>query len=291
MKSGLASALPVLLGLCFAPRPALADDAACIAGAEQSLASRKEGKLHEALRQLATCAAAGCPAEVKAECARRIAEVDAAMPTLILAAKDGAGNDLHDVKVSMDGAPLLATLDGRPVAIDPGAHTFRFELAGQAPVEKNLVLLEGDKDRRESVVIGPVVAHPPEQPPATPPPSPGWSTGRVVGLIVGGAGVVGLGVGAIFGAFALSSQNREKSDCPDPSCSPLGRKQASADYDTAKSDATGSTIAFVAGGALVAAGAVLWLTAPRSEGAPEPTPRLGLAPALRGSGVRLVGEF
>jgi hypothetical protein len=278
-----------LLVFGLVPRPAHASDAACIASAEQSLALRKDGKLHEALRQLATCAAEGCPAEVKAECARRIADVDAAMPTLILAAKDGAGNDLHDVKVSMDGAPLLASLDGRPVAIDPGAHAFTFELAGQAPMEKRLVLLEGDKDRRESVVIGPVLASSQAQPSETPAPSAGWSTGRKLGIVVGGAGVVGLGVGAVFGAFALSSQNREKSDCPTATCA--NRNQANADYDTATKDATGSTIAFVAGGVLVAAGAVLWLTAPRNETTPAPPPRVGIAPALRGRGVSLVGEF
>ena len=51
---------------------------------------RQHGKLHESLERLAACADASCPDEVKAECARRIDDVNAAMPTLILAAKDGA---------------------------------------------------------------------------------------------------------------------------------------------------------------------------------------------------------
>src|SRR5579872_4668504 len=102
-----------------APAVARADDTACIAASEQELTLRQQGKLHDALKQLAACADASCPDEVKAECTRRVAEVDAAMPTLVVVAQDGAGNDLSDVRVSVDGAPLLASLDGRPVSLDP----------------------------------------------------------------------------------------------------------------------------------------------------------------------------
>ncbi|HLK37289.1 MAG TPA: hypothetical protein VKU41_11095, partial [Polyangiaceae bacterium] len=135
--------------------PARADDAACVAATETSLGLRKQGKLHQALKELAACAEPSCPAEIKTECSRRIAEIDDAMPTLILAAKDGTGNDLTAVAVSMDGAPLVGMLDGRAIAIDPGEHSFRFEAAGQPALDKNFVVREGEKDRRETVVIGP----------------------------------------------------------------------------------------------------------------------------------------
>lgn len=291
-------AVLALVAGALLPAPARADDAACIAASEQSLTLRKQGQLHETLKQLALCAAEACPAEVKAECARRIGEVNAVMPTLVLEAKDGAGNDLADVKVSMDGAPLLDKLDGRPVSIDPGAHTFVFEAAGQPPVEKKLVLREGDKDRRESVVIGsrpPPASTSPAPPPPPPPPPSTWSTSKTVALVAGGLGIVGLGVGGIFGGLAVSSQSKEKSDCSTSACPNPG--QATSDYNSATQDATASTIGFIAGGVLVAAGAVFWLTAPRAESAPASPaaarPRVRVAPSVAGrsGGVVVLGEF
>jgi hypothetical protein len=272
----------VSLAAVLAAPAARADVAACIAASESSLSLRQQGKLHESLHQLAICADTSCPDEVKAECARRIEAVNAAMPTLILAAKDGAGNDLSDVRVSMDGAPLVSTLDGRPQSIDPGEHVFVFEQAGQAPVEKRLVLREGERDRREEVVIGPApppVGNPPPAP--APPPAGGWTPQRTLAVVGGGLGLVGVGLGTSWGLYAISSQNREKSDCPSPSS--CNHPQASEDYTTARQDATASTVAFVAGAAFLAAGAVLWFTAPSVRVAP--------AASARGGGLLLVGDF
>jgi hypothetical protein len=271
-------------------RPARADEAACIAASEDALTLRQQGKLHDALKKLSVCAEATCSSEVKAECTQRIAAIDAAMPTLVLGAKDGAGNDLYDVRVSMDGAALRGSLDGRPIALDPGEHAFTFETAGNAPVEKKLVLREGEKDRHESVVIGPVPAPPAVTPAAAalPPPTPTrtpWSPQKTLAVVSGGVGVIGVGLGVWFGAFAASSQSKEKADCAPTACS--NRAQAIEDYDTAKKDATGSTIALVAGGALLAAGAVLWFTAPKEHG-PRGASRIHLAPVVDTRSGRII---
>jgi hypothetical protein len=275
--------------------PARADEAACIAASEDALTLRQQGKLHDALKKLAVCAEATCSSEVKAECAQRIAAIDAAMPTLVLGAKDGAGNDLYDVHVSMDATPLTSSLDGRPIALDPGEHTFTFETAGNAPVEKKLVLREGEKDRHESVEIGPVPTPAVVAPVAVslPPPAPSpppWGPQKTLAVVSGGVGVVGIGLGIWFGAFASSSQSKEKTDCPATGC--LNRAQAVEDYDTARKDATGSTIAFIAGGTLLAAGAVLWLSAPKDHGPPGAA-QVHLAPVVDGRSGRfaLGGSF
>jgi hypothetical protein len=296
MRRMHAAVVPLLAGLLL-PSPSRADDAACVAASEQGLTLRQQGKLHGALQQLAACADASCPAEVKAECAKRIGDVDAAMPTLVLAATDGAGNDLRDVKVSMDGAPLATTLDGRPLKIDPGEHTFRFEAAGQPPVDKKLVLREGEKDRRESVMIGtPAPAPPPAAPPAaapSPEPAPGpswWTTQRTLAVIGGGLGVAGLALGGVFGGLAISDQNMEKSNCASGGCP--NRPQAQADYNTGNDNATASTVSFIAGGALLAAGAVLFFTA-KDPASTATAGRLYLAPSTtgRGPGLVLGGEL
>jgi hypothetical protein len=277
---------PVLLVAVLAAvaAPARADTASCIAASESSLSLRQQGKLHASLQQLAVCADASCPDEVKTECARRIDSIDAAMPTLIVAAKDGSGNDLSDVTVTMDGAPLLTTLDGRPVRIDPGEHVFVFTRAGQPPVEKHLVLQEGERDRREEVVIGPVA--PPSVPgtDSTSPPvrTPSWwTTQRILAVAGGGLGLVGIGLGTSWGLYAISAQNQEKSHCSASSCP--NARQANEDYSTAREDATASTIAFAAGGALLAAGAVLFFTAHSVEVAPTV--------GTRGAGLTIAGGF
>jgi hypothetical protein len=103
--------------------------------------------------------------------------------------------------------------------------------------------------------------------------------------VSGGAGVVGLGAGVWFFAFAASSQSKEKTACSAAECS--NRAQAVEDYDTAKKDATASTIAFVAGGVLLATGAVLWFTAPRDRGPLDGT-RLHFTPVVDARSGRLV---
>jgi len=276
-------ALP--LAMSMLAKPARADDAACIAASEQGLTLRRQGKLQDALKQLAACADPSCPGEVKAECANRIADVDKAMPTLVLAATDGSGNDLRDVKVTMDGVPLLTTLDGRPVSIDPGQHAFHFETAGQPPVDKTLVLREGEKDRREVVMIG---TPPPAPLSSTLTPTPSrswWTTQRTLAVISGGVGIVGLGLGGLFGGLAMSDQGQEKSNCSSSGCP--NRGQANADYTTGNTNATVSTVAFIAGGVFVAAGAVLYFTA-HDPAAPPATGNLYLAPSTVGDGAGLV---
>jgi hypothetical protein len=269
------------------------DDTACVDSSERALALRKQGKLHDALKELAVCADPACPDEVKAECTRRIGEIDSAMPTVVFGAKDGRGNDVYAVKVTMDGSQLTTSLDGRPLSIDPGEHAFVFEPEGQPPLQKTLVLREGEKDRRETVTLG---TAPPSSPAPTTPAAPAaeppsaWTTQRKIALVVAGVGVAGLGVGALFGGLAISSQTSEKNDCPAPGCA--GHARAVDDFNAANRDAIASDIAFIAGGTLVAAGTVLWFTS-RTPQASTPAGRLRIAPSFTGkaSGVLVGGEF
>jgi hypothetical protein len=281
-----ASAIALTAGVIALP--ARADEAACIAASEQALSLRQQGKLHDALTQLAICAEASCSAEVKAECTARIGAIDAAMPTLVLVAKDGTGNDLSDVRVTMDAAPLAARLDGRPLAIDPGEHSFTFETPGAAPVEKKLVLREGERDRLETITIGapPPASSPPVASPASSAPHGVWGTQKTLAVVSGGVGVIGVGLGIWFGAFAASSQSKEQRDCSAAACTNL--PQAVEDYNTAKQDALASTIALVVGAAMLATGGALWFTAPPDHRPADGAWRLRLAPVIDGSSGRLL---
>jgi hypothetical protein len=247
----------------------------CIDANESSQALRKTEKLHEAEQKLLVCVSASCPGPIRDDCAQRLTELRAATPTVVFSVKDDADQDLTQVHVTLDGAPLTDRLDGTAIPIDPGPHRFTFAASGKNKEERAFVIREGEKDRRERVVLvttgGPapaataVPATPPPDAtapaPAEAPPKDG-KTQRIAGVAVGGAGVVGLVVGSILGLAAHSKYN----DALTNECGGVASncKQAGVDDGkSAHSEAAVSTVLFVAGAALVAGGAVLYFTAPK----------------------------
>jgi hypothetical protein len=127
----------------------------CVDANTKAQSLRRSSKLVATRAQLAICADPHCPAVVRDDCTQRLDDLERVQPTIVFDAKDGAGNDLSEVRVSMDGKPLVGRLDGTAVAVDPGPHAFTFEVSGQPSVTKGFVLKEGEKLRRERVVIGP----------------------------------------------------------------------------------------------------------------------------------------
>jgi hypothetical protein len=265
----------VILGaLLSAAPPAKAGDPAvgdCLLAAEASLKLRAEHKLRLTRTQLLVCSAASCPAEVRQECMRRIDEVNAASPTIVFEVKNGAGKELSAVKVTADGQVIADHLDGSALPIDPGAHEFTFESAGVPPLTETIILHEGEKDRRETVVLGGSAGTP--QPVSTQDDTTtttdsggesksggGGQTLRTLGIVAGAAGVVGLGVGTVFGLLASSSWKDAQHDCPSHAGCPA---KAMNERNTALTDATVSTIGFIAGGVLLAGGLTLFFTAPK----------------------------
>jgi hypothetical protein len=113
---------------------------------------------------------------VRDDCTRRLDEVEKAQPTIIFEVKDAAGGDVTAVTVTVDGKPWTDTLDGKALAVDPGRHVFAFSVAGRAPFERTFALAEGEKGRRERIVlesaVSPSAASVPAPSPA-PSPSPG----------------------------------------------------------------------------------------------------------------------
>ena len=68
----------------FAAREASAADPTtidCLSATEGSLKLRSEHKLRSARAQLLVCASPSCPADIRTECARRVDEVNVAIPT------------------------------------------------------------------------------------------------------------------------------------------------------------------------------------------------------------------
>jgi hypothetical protein len=270
----------------FAPPAAAAGPtkSQCISASEDGQDLEHAGKLREARSKLALCVAASCPGVLREDCAQKLGDVVKRIPSVVFAAKDESGQDLTEVRVSVDGAALLDQLDGTAVEIDPGEHRFTFEAEGLPKVGKTLVLREGEKGRREVVVLKSARAHPAvgvdagesggaraESPPASHPadrePRSDASSGdgqRTFGWIVAGLGLAGLGVGSTLGVIARSTyEHAVQTECKggDPkNCSGQGTQ----DGNTAHTQAMMSTVAFVAGGVALATGAVLILTAPKA---------------------------
>jgi hypothetical protein len=230
----------------------------CIDANASAQRLRLAGKLGAAHQALLTCADSACPGIVRDDCSRRLDELDRAQPTIILDVKDPVGNDLTDVRVTVDGTPLTDRLDGGARRVDPGVHVFTFEVDGQPVATRKFVIQESEKGRRETIVVTPAAVAP------SPDHHEGGMQGRrLLGLGVAGVGVAGVVVGSIFGGLADVAWHDQKSACGSPaSCTNAGHAAALSDHATLTTDGAVSTTAFIAGGALLVAGVVLFLTAP-----------------------------
>jgi hypothetical protein len=192
-------------------RVAFADEREqCANAADQAQQLRDEGKYRRAREQLLVCARDLCPAPIKRDCLEWLTQVESVAPTVVLSAKDGT-KDLSDVKVSVDGAALSEHLDGKPIQLDLGKHTIKFEYAGQTR-EETVILGAGQKFRSVSVVF----ISAPATPPAAPPADGGGRGSLVPALVVGGIGVVAIGTFAFFGLTgnsAVSDLKKCKPNC------------------------------------------------------------------------------
>jgi hypothetical protein len=279
--------VPVLLLALSWQAPAFAADPTvpeCLTASNTSAKLRADHKLRQARAQLLVCVSASCPAEVRTECVRRMDQVVASLPSIVFEVKDGAGRDVSAIQIRMDGEVVAERLDGSAIDVDPGEHRFTFDAAGQPPVTQTLLVHEGDKSRREWVVLGgagaarsepsPPIAAKADVGEARVPDGGGM---RTLGLLAGGAGVAGLVVGGVFGGLAFSSWGAASSACPSHTgCS----AQATSDRSNAVTFSTVSDVGFIAGGALLALGVTLTLTAPR---APTAAVSIDVAPGWIGT--------
>ena len=179
-----------------------------------------------------------------------------------------------NLEVKRDGVVVDRAAIGLPVPVDPGAHevtadapgatTFRTRVdvappAKDAPCALTAVDIPAHLDGEQK---GAVVPSPTEPPPG--PPRPGtdapsaWGTPHTLAVVAASSGVVALGVGTLFLLKAASTQSDADAKCTGAGCTPEGRSLMS----DAGTSADVATVTFIVGAALVATGAVLWLTSP-----------------------------
>jgi serine/threonine-protein kinase len=214
---------------------------------------------------------------------------------------------LRGLQVLRDGLPVEQEEWGLAVPVDPGDHAVVVTASGHA--SRTLSARVGPDAPTATVTIdalgestGPATtpAQTPAATPATSPPAPAAAgtpasgtpespaeapagddpnaTRRWIGVGVGALGIVGVGIGSAFGLTAKSKLDQSNSSHCDSAdhCDSTGlglRKDS-------ENAATLSTILFAAGGVALAAGVVLYFTAPRAR----PASAIVVAPALLAGG-------
>jgi hypothetical protein len=274
--------------------------ASCTLASDQSIKLRTDKKLRAARDQAQVCAAATCSAKVRKACQKRASDLATAIPTIVFLVKDSAGHGVSDVKVSLDGDSLADHIDGTGLSVDPGQHTFTFETAAIPPYDQSFLIIEGQKDRHETITL-PAPAPAPPPPPRVAAPVAGkddeattrGSPMKPVAFALGGVGLATLIVGGVTAALAHSKWHDSESECGTPTQCP-NHSQSVTDHNTALSLAAVSTVTLIAGGAALAAGVTLFFVAPKaSDEKPEQGLSLRVDPLL-GPGVegfKLEGHF
>jgi len=203
------------------------------------------------------------------------------------------------LEVKRDGEKLPPAVWGIPIPVDPGAHEVVAEAPGRkrwsatqtlttAGTRASVVVPVLDVDATIAVALqAPITTEPrPPEPSPLASPRPG-GTQRLAGWVTAGVGAVGLGIGTYFAFDALSERGDYRShlnasgQCADATCQ--------ADSHSAYNAGNVATAGFVAGGAVLATGIVLLVTAaPRPHG---PTARVIPIVAPQTAGLGLVGDW
>jgi hypothetical protein len=203
-----------------------------------------------------------------------------------------------DVEVKLDGAVLDPAVLGTPIPIDPGRHTIEASAKGKRTL--TTAVEASERTPAPSVEI-PALASLPVEAAATPPvqgspdggprlpqPQSDDAALRITSYVLLGAGVVGAGVGTVFGLRTSSKWREAKTHCTGLACDTDGVTLAA----QAKNNGTVSTVSFIASGVLLAGGAVLFFAArPRgskpSKAGTSGEVRVGIGPGS----VLVLGSF
>jgi hypothetical protein len=226
----------------------------------------------------------------QSELLTRIAHV-----TVIISGADPSGTSLK-----IDGTTIPQALADAEQMVDPGERQIEARF-GNKVMRRSIQLKEGEHVRitlafdslGNANALSPATDQPQtaNQSPLTTssrgePAASRGSVQRAVGWITVGVGGAGLVLGSVTGMLALSKRSSLQ-DSTD--CSPVDRNSCTvsraSDVDTYNGMRTISSVGFIAGGVLTAAGVTLLLTAPKRD--MKPTAQLWLTP----SSVGIYGGF
>jgi hypothetical protein len=225
---------------------------------------------------------------------RRLAALELRLPRLSITLSPAGGAE--HVEVLRDGTMLGSVSLGTPLPTNPGKHTVVVRAEGRIERTYEVSLAEGEQQQLavspgEAIAAAPAtpVGAPPSatpilvsrEEPALPVPSSGR---RTLALVVGSLGAASIATGAVFGGVSMYEYGQSSSGCNAANqCYP----DAFASRQSSLRHGDFATGFMVAGAVGVAAGAVLWVTAPsdRTSG----TARVGVAAS--GTSLALRGRW
>jgi hypothetical protein len=214
-----------------------------------------------------------------------------------------------EITVVRNGIVVPRDLYGVEVPVDPGTIEVKATARGREEFSESVTLTAKDRKTVTLSGLAPIPGAELEQSPANagttapmgqagtgaPATTSGAVTtdslkhepgmGRLLPIALGAAGVVGLGVGTVYGLKAMSKNSDAEKTCSGATCSDRAGVELT---EEAKDAALISNVAFGAGTVLLAAGVVLFVTLPSEE-----SKTVALAPVIApgGGGVSLSGAF
>lgn len=246
-----ATSVALAVAVLLLARSSRADEInACVTSHRLGQELRQQGSLRAARGQFLRCSSDACPALVRDDCARWTVEVEEQSPTVVFAARDALGQDLRHVTVSVDGTPLVGSLTGKAVAVDPGRHRFRFERPDGVAIEVDRVIRPNEKNQTIDVAfrIDAAPARAPASPsPPSPAKAPGKPTAAYVAFAVGGVAAVS------FTAFAIGGYARFTH--LESRCAPTCTRE---DHDSVARTLAIADVSLLASVVSLGIGAVLW---------------------------------
>jgi hypothetical protein len=272
----IALAITLLLG---ASPVSAADDnkLKCIEAHEQAQMSRHDGHLRSSRRDLLVCTRSLCPGIIQKECGSWLEQINGEQPTVVFSVRDEKGADATAVRVLFDGELLVERLDGRPIEVDPGEHTFRFELPSGKSSEQRILLREGEKNRSVAVTFAP--APPPSSP--IPPPalalqateSQSSNGNVVVGTLVGVVGLAALGGAITFAVLQNSNASSAQAACQNGCvANSPGATQAESDVSSAKTQRILEGASFGVAGVALGIASYFFIARPLKVNREAPSP-------------------
>jgi hypothetical protein len=202
-----------------------AELSSCKAFYEKAQEEKAAGHLNAALVNLKGCIDTSCPTFFRDECTRWVDQVESVLPTVVFVVRRD-GTDVTDVEVSCDDKPLVNSLDGKVVPVDPGPHEFSFALSGFPSIQRQVLIREGERNRIIDVEFKSPLA-------ATSSPTPASQidiglqakpTERRPAMLYLSYGLAGLGALGVAGFAVLDIQGNHRKADLEHSCSPYCRR-------------------------------------------------------------------
>jgi hypothetical protein len=206
--------------------------------------------------------------QAQADSEADLAALKKRIPTIVVTTE---GAPISETQITIDSRAVPSGLASEGRLVNPGRHVVEGRHAGQ-PARTEVTVMEGQREvallRFGAAAAVPVAAStaPPAPAEDTGPP-PDRSTLRKIGWVTLGTGVVGVGVGTVFGIMALGKKSQLDSNpaCTDNRCAPAQEDNIES-YNTSR---TISSVGFIVGGVLTGVGVALVLSSPASKARAE----------------------